>query len=128
MPPKGQATRGHALSVLAGLHHDHLTDPALAEAIAAAAEVAGDDPTLAAQVDAARRDVTRASAIPGDLARRLAEVRSRAQGVWQQAKADADFDLFAPVLSEVLALTVEKADALVDAGIAEHRYDALLDA
>ena len=47
MPPKGQATRGHALSVLAGLHHDRLTDPALAEAIDAAAESAGDDPTLA---------------------------------------------------------------------------------
>jgi len=36
MPVKGQELRGHTLSVLAGLHHDHLTDPALAEAIEAA--------------------------------------------------------------------------------------------
>ena len=127
MPPKGQATRGHTLAVLAGLHHDHLTDPALAEAIAAAADAAGEDPTLAAQVDAARRDVTRASAIPGDLARRMAEVQSRALGEWQRAKAEADFAAFAPVLSEVIALTIEQADALVDAGIADRRYDALLD-
>ena len=128
MPPKGQASRGHALSVLAGLHHDHLTDPALSEAIAAAADDAQGDPTLAAQVDAARRDVVRATAIPGDLARRMAEVQSRALGSWQQAKADADFASFVPVLSEVIALTLEQADALVDAGIGETRYDALLDA
>lgn len=128
MPSKGQAARGHALSVLAGMHHDQLTDPALAEAIAAAADTAGGDPTLAAQVAAARRDVVRASAIPGDLARRMAEVKSRALGSWQQARADADFGAFAPILSEVIALTLEQADALVDAGIAENPYDALLDA
>ncbi len=128
MPPKGQATRGHTLSVLAGLHHDHLTDPALAEAIDAAAESAGDDPTLARQVAAARHDVTRASAIPGDLARRMAELKSRALAAWQQAKSDVDFAPFAPVLSDVVALTIEQADALVDAGVATGRYDALLDA
>ncbi len=128
MPPKGQASRGHVLSVLAGLHHDHLTDPALADAIDAADDAADGDELLAAQVDAARRDVVRASAIPGDLTRRMAEVQSRALRTWQQAKADADFGAFAPVLAEVIVLTLEQADALVDAGIAEHRYDALLDA
>jgi carboxypeptidase Taq len=128
MPPKGQLSRGHTLSVLAGLHHDHLTDPELAETIATAGDAAADDPILAAQVDAAQRDVVRASAIPGDLARRMAEVQSRALGTWQQAKADADFSAFAPTLSEVIALTLEQADALVDAGIAGNRYDALLDA
>jgi carboxypeptidase Taq len=129
MPPKGRNARGQTLSVLAGLHHDRLTDPALLDAIeAAAASVAEGNETLQAQADAARRDVVRASAIPGDLARRMAEVHSRALGTWQQARADADFADFAPVLSEVIAMTKEKADALVAAGIADHRYDALLDA
>lgn len=127
MPPKGQATRGQALSVLAGLHHDQLTDPELADTLdAIAAETDGDD-TLATQVAAAQRDVARASAVPGDLARRMAEVRSRALGTWSQARADGDFESFAPVLREVVELTCELADALVAAGIADHRYDALVD-
>ena len=127
MPPKGQQSRGATLSVLAGLRHDQLTDPALADAIEQAAAAADPDSLLATQVDAARRDVTRASAIPGDLARRMAEVQSRALGAWQQARADSDFETFAPVLSEVIDMTTERADALVAAGVAEHRYDALLD-
>ena len=128
MPPKGQATRGHALSVIAGLHHDKLTDPALFEAIDAAEADVDADSVLSDQIVAARRDVVRATAVPGDLARRMAEVQSRALGTWTQARSDSDFSAFAPVLGEVLALTREQAAALVDAGIAEHPYDALLDA
>lgn len=127
MPANGQAARGHALSVLAGLHHDKLTDPSLSDAIDAAASAAGDDDELSAQIDVARRDVRRAAAVPGDVARRLAEVQSRALASWQQAKADADFTVFAPVLAEVLALTREQANAMVAAGIAERPYDALID-
>ena len=127
MPPKGQASRGHALSVLAGLHHDKLTDPALADAIEEAAAAVGDDETLAAQVREARRDVVRARAVPGELARRLAETQSRSLGVWQQAKADDDFATFEPVLAEIIALTKEEAAALVAAGVAPQPYDALLD-
>jgi carboxypeptidase Taq len=129
MPPKGQASRGHSLSVLAGLHHDKLTDPALLDAIdvaAAEATVAGDH-ILLGQATAARGDVTRALAVPGDLARRMAEVRSRALGAWQQARSSDDFAAFAPVLKEVVSMTKERADAMVAAGIGTTRYDALLD-
>ncbi|MFK8024631.1 MAG: carboxypeptidase M32 [Ilumatobacter sp.] len=129
MPPSGHASRGHAMSVLAGIHHDKLTDPALADAIDAADVEAKstDDPLLADQVRSARADVTRATAIPGDLARRVAEVQSSALACWQQAKAADDFDAFAPMLATVVELTRETADALVAAGIADRRYDALLD-
>jgi carboxypeptidase Taq len=128
MPRNGHASRGQALSVLAGIHHDKLTDPALAEAIESAAEAVGDDPVLAAQIREARRTVRRATAIPGDIARRIAETQSRALSIWQQARADADFNAFEPVLGEVLELTKQEAAALVDAGVANHPYDALLDA
>lgn len=128
MPPKGAAARDQALSVLAGLQHDKLTDPALVEALdEAEASIAGDD-VMAVQIREARRDVLRASAIPGDLARRIAEVQSRAFGVWQSAKADDDFATFEPALAEVIELTKEEAAALVAAGIASKPYDALLDA
>lgn len=117
------------MSVLAGLHHDKLTDPALLASIEAAAAAAGDtaDDTLLAQTEAARRDVRRASAVPGDLARRMADVQSRSLGTWQRARADDEFSAFAPVLTEVIDLAKEEADALVAAGIGESRYDAMLD-
>ena len=128
MPAKGQASRGRALSVLAGLHHDKLTDPSLLEAIEAAADAAPDDDLLTAQIREARRDVVRATAVPGALARRIAETQSRALGTWQRARADADFAQFESTLDEVVALTREQADALVAAGVAARPYDALLDA
>lgn len=127
MPSKGQASRGQVLSVLAGMQHDQLTDPALCEAIDAAAAEA-DDEVLVAQIREARRAVTTATAVPGHLARRLAEAKSRSMATWQQAKLESDFAPFEPVLAEVVDLTREKAHALVDAGIASTPYDALLDA
>lgn len=128
MPPRGHASRGQALSVLAGIHHDKLTEPALAEAIEETADETDGDAVIEAQVREARRAVRRAAAIPGDVARRLAETQSRSLTIWQQARADADFAAFEPVLGEVLELTKESAAALVDAGIAAKPYDALLDA
>ncbi|MFK7918196.1 MAG: carboxypeptidase M32 [Ilumatobacter sp.] len=129
MPPKGQGARGQVMSVLAGLHHDKLTAPSLLESIeSAAAEAASnDDATMAAHADAALTEVRRASAVPGELARRMASTQSLALGAWQQARAENDFAAFAPLLGEVIAMTLEQADALVDAGIGESRYDALLD-
>ena len=129
MPPKGQPGRGRALSALAGLSHEKLTDPRLADAIDAAAEATADDPDgeLAAQVREARRSVVRATAVPASLARRMAEVQSRALTSWQAARADADFAAFAPDLREVVALTKEQADCYVAAGLAATPYDALLD-
>jgi carboxypeptidase Taq len=129
MPPKGQPGRGRTLSSLAGLSHEKLTDPALADALATAAAEAGTDPSgaLAAQVREATRVVRRATALPATLARHLAEVQSRALASWQQARADGDFATFAPDLREVVALTTEKAEAYVAAGLAAQPYDALLD-
>lgn len=128
LPPKGQPGRGRVLAALAGLHHEKLTDPALADAIEAAGAEATPGSDLEAQVREARRAVVRATAVPADLARRLAELQSRALASWQRARADDDLAAFAPDLAELVVLVREQADALVAAGIAERPYDALLDA
>jgi carboxypeptidase Taq len=128
MPPKGQAGRGQVLAALAGLHHEKLTAPELTEAIEAAAAEAEPGSDLEAQVREARRAVVRATAVPEDLTRRIAEVESRALASWQEARTEADFSLFQPDLTETITLQKEVADAYVAAGIADNRYDALLDA
>ncbi len=143
MPPRGREGRGRVLAALAGMRHAKLADPALTEAIEAAAAQAttetatetagaaaenGEVSDLAAQVREARRVVRRATAVPEALTRRMAEVESRALAAWQRARAEDDFSLFTDDLEETVELTREAADALVDAGIATTRYDALLDA
>jgi carboxypeptidase Taq len=65
--------------------------------------------------------------VPADLARAIAEHQSKALASWQQARAANDFASFAPDLERMVALTIEQADAYVAAGVAERRYDALLD-
>jgi carboxypeptidase Taq len=127
MAGKGQAGRGRALAVLAGIRHERLTDPALADAIEAAAEHAEPGSLLDVHIREARREVRHASALPEELARQIAAQESRSLAAWQQARADDDFDGFVPVLAEMVGLVTEKADALVAAGIADRRYDALLD-
>lgn len=129
LPEKGQPARGRTLAALAGMAHDRLCEPALGEAIDAArtrAEADG-DAVLAAHAREAARAVGRATAVPGDLARALAETQSRALVAWQQAKAADDDTGFVPVLTELLGLVRQQADAYVAAGLAATAYDALLD-
>ncbi|MCU0267271.1 MAG: carboxypeptidase M32 [Acidimicrobiales bacterium] len=127
MPPAGQASRGRTLSALAGLHHEKLTDPSLAELVEQAGAVAERGSAAHAQVREAQRCIRRATAVPGELARRVAETQSRSLASWQQARRDDDFSVFAPDLTEMVSLTREVADALVAAGVAARPYDALLD-
>jgi carboxypeptidase Taq len=115
------------LAVLAGIAHERLCDPALADTLDAASAVAEPGSELEAQVREARRAVVKATAVPADLARAIAEHQSKAVASWQQARAANDFASFAPDLERMVALTIEQSDAYVAAGVAERRYDALLD-
>jgi carboxypeptidase Taq len=127
LPPKGRADRGHALAALAGLRHERLTDPALADAAERAAAHAEPGSVLEAHVREARRAITHATAVPESLARHLAEQESRSLAAWQAARAEDDFAAFEPELAEIVRLNREKAQALVAAGVADRPYDAMLD-
>ena len=61
--------------------------------------------------------------VPGDLAEAIASTTSMAQGKWAAARVADDFEAFAPVLQEVLALKVEDGQALAAGGDV---YDAML--
>jgi carboxypeptidase Taq len=123
MPRGGAAGRAGALSSLERLRHERLVDPALADLVAEleGASLGGDD---AALVRETRRDVERAAKQPADLVARRARASSLGREAWQQARADADFALFAPHLREHVELAREMAAALD--GEAEP-YDVLHD-
>lgn len=122
MPPGGAAARGDVAATLAGIHHARMTDPALRDALEAAADVDGAE----AEVRAAQRAVDQSVKIPAELAQALARQQSQALVSWQKARAADDFSLFRDDLAEIVRLTCEQADALA-AGTDRSRYDALLD-
>ena len=77
-----------------------------------------------AQLREIRRSYGRALKVPGDLAKRLAQVTSLAQGKWAAARADEDVAAFLPVLQEVVTLKREEGAALAAGGDV---YDAMLE-
>lgn len=124
MPPRGQRKRAAILATLAGELHRRVTAPELRDALEAASEAAEPGSELEAQVREARRDIDRASAVPADLARALAQAKSDGLAAWQEARAAKDFSKFRPALEHLLGLRVEEARA-VDSE--RPVYDVMLD-
>src|SRR5262245_10122435 len=127
MPRNGSAFRGDQMGLIARLTHEMSTDPKVGECLAA---VEGSALTMdpespeAVNVREIRRGYDRAVKLPNDLVEELARVTTRAQQVWQDARAANDFAAFRPWLEKVVALKRREADAV---GYLVHPYDALLD-
>ncbi len=127
MPPGGAQARADQLATLERLAHQRLSQPEVGELLERLAEetTALDPESPPARLLAvARREYQRATKVPPALVEELARVSSLALNVWAEAKAEADFSRFRPHLERLVALQVEKADALGHGG---QRYDALLD-
>lgn len=125
MPRQGVEARGSALGTLAGLIHERLAGRRLGDSLAELEDRAADiGPDRRAMVREARRDHDRATRIPADLVKRLAEEEARAMAAWQEARAESRFERFLPHLTTLLDLKIQVADAL---GWESERYDALLD-
>ncbi len=127
MPAGGGAARGDQLAVLAGLAHEQLTAPVVADELAAAeAEAGGLDGWNQANLRLMRHAHLRADAIPADLVEAAARANSACEKVWREARAKADFALVRDNLAEVLRLVREQAAALSPA-LGLSPYDALMD-
>ena len=121
--PRGAAPqRAEEMAALEGVLHARRTDPQVADWLGSIDE-AGLDDVGQAHVRLIRRAHTRASKVPAALAARIAKVTSEAQGIWAEARAENDFNAFAPTLTEVLALKREEGQALAAGG---NVYDAML--
>ena len=122
MMPSGSAEqRGEEMAAMEGVLHARRTNPRILEWIEAS------DPQDAAgraQLRLIRRSFQRATKVPADLAQKLAQVTSVAQGIWAQARANDSVADFLPTLAEVIALRREEAACLAQGG---DLYDALLD-
>ncbi|UPY37035.1 carboxypeptidase M32 [Sediminicoccus sp. KRV36] len=123
MPRGGGAARGEQLATLAGLAHEMMTAPDVAEDLrAATAEGAWEG----ANLELMRRAHARATALPTSLVEATARANSTCEKIWRDAKAASDFAMVRPALEEVLRLQRETAQALASAtGLSP--YDALME-
>ncbi len=122
LPKKAEPARAAQLSTLQGLYHERLTDPALADLLASAADE--DDADRRAMVRALAWERDRAVKLPQALVRELAQTQSQAISAWKQAREQRSFAVFAGPLGRLLRIRREQADAYGHGG---ERYDALLE-
>jgi carboxypeptidase Taq len=123
MPRGGGAARGEQLATLAGLAHDMMTAPEVADDLHAAQ---ADGPWEEANLTLMRRAHARATALPTALVEATARANSACEKIWREAKAASDFAMVRPALEEVLRLQRETAQAL-SAATGLSPYDALME-
>jgi carboxypeptidase Taq len=111
MPPEGTTARASQLSTISALSHDLLTDESISSDLQALSE-ADLEEDEAAVVREARRKHDRAADVPEHLVEALSTLQSEAQETWKQAKAENDFDAFAPSLVELRDLHRERATCI----------------
>jgi carboxypeptidase Taq len=108
MPPAGDTGRARQLSALSETRHELLVDDAVGDWLDAL-----DDADLtdeqAATVREIRHDYEREAPVPGDLVAAITQTGSENQRIWQEAKADDDFESFAPRLETMRDLQRERA-------------------
>jgi carboxypeptidase Taq len=123
MPPGGAAARGEQMAVLAGLSHQLLTSPAIAEDLADAQAPDNDSApaNLALMAEAHRR----ATALPRDLIEARSRACSACETIWREARPASDFAAVRPALTEVLNLT-RQAAVILGETLGLSPYDALI--
>jgi carboxypeptidase Taq len=127
MPPGGVEHRADQLTTVERLGHIRFTSDDVGALLdEAEGEVSrlpfdSDDASL---VRVTRRDYEQARKLPLELVGEIARAGATARPVWQKAREEADFSLFAPYLEKNVDLNRRVADAL---GYRKRPYDALLD-
>lgn len=127
MPDGGAAARAQQISTLKTMAHERFVTDEMGVLLdkAETAVASGNASDKAVDlVRVVRRDYDRARKLPSDLVRALSQAASEGQTAWKQARANDNFDHFAPHLERLVDLTIQKAEAL---GYEHERYDVLLD-
>jgi len=109
MPDDGTPARSAQLSALSGIGHDLMTDDEFGDLLDQLedAELDGEQEAVVREL---RFRYDRAVEVPEDLVQELTETSSEAQQIWQGAKADDEFQQFAPTLETIRDLHVERAE------------------
>ncbi len=123
MPGDGSGARAHQLGALARLTHERATGEEIGGWLdeLGTAELGELDHDI---VRLARRDWERARRVPDELAVELARASADGQEIWQRARANDDFEAFAPALERNVELARAYGGCLVEGE--QSAYEALL--
>ena len=108
MPEGGTPARSKQLSTLSSIRHDMITDDETGTLLDALADT-DLTPEQRAVVREIRREYERADAVPVELVEQISETGSEALQAWEKAKAEDDFETFAPYLKKHVELKREYA-------------------
>lgn len=125
MPPASGDVRGEQLAALAEVIHEKMTDAAMGDLFAAAAQ----EPVQGWRADNLREmhhQWTHATAVPVALVTAMTKARVESELQWREAKITSDFVGYAAMYDRVLQLAREEAQAKASA-LNLSPYDALLD-
>jgi carboxypeptidase Taq len=111
MPDEGIEARSQQLSTLSAVIHEEFTDEEMGDFLD---ELEGSDlaPDERAVVREVRRQYDRKTRVPTELVEEISRTTSEALPEWEEAKAEDDFSIFAPVLEELLDLKREYAEQI----------------
>lgn len=123
MPEGAAAQRSEEMGAISSVLHARITDPRMGDWLESIQSTEL-DAVSQAQLRHIRRNYERTSRLPADLAKELAQARSKAHGVWTAAHKDEDVKAFLPTLKHLVALKREEAQAVMTDG--QTVYDALL--
>ena len=123
MPVGGGAARGEQMATLAGLSHELVTAPAIADDLAAASPP--QEEWQAQNLKLMREAHQRATALPRRLVEASSLATSKCEMLWREARPAADFPAVRAALEEVFALTREAAGILGET-LGLSPYDALM--
>lgn len=123
MPEQGATGRAHQLAAIARLTHERATATEIGEWLE---ELDGAplDELDRDIVRLAHRDWERARRVPRELAAERASASAEGQEIWQQARAEDDFDAFVPALRRNVELARAYGECVAEAG--ESPYEGLL--
>ena len=127
MPTGSAQARGEQLAVISEFIHELSVSDETGDLLSAAeAETAGldADSDEVRMVKVARRNFDLAHKLPGSLVAEISRQQAVAMSAWQEARATANFSLFAPSLKIMMELTRQSAEYI---GYKDHIYDALID-
>ena len=126
MPQGGIETRAKQISTLVGVARDLLLSADTRRAVEGAKrEVEAQAPDSAARraVEQTEYAIAFHERIPAALQKRRAELKSRANAIWIEARTESNFAKFQPWLEQVVDVSRQYAEAI---GYSGHPYDALM--
>jgi carboxypeptidase Taq len=126
MPPGGRDGRAQQAATLRRLGHERLISGELSELLEkleAATSGLPDESFEGSLARVLRRDRDDAVRIPTELVEEMARASTMALPLWLEARAQADWTVFAPAMRKTVELARRQAEALSDGG---DLYDALL--